>query len=265
MNLEISTEIKPDVVTLSTNPCVPRSLVLEQSLQWRQILRGFERGDYAPKRSLTNSVRSLCDRFPVSGRRILDAGCGTGLVGLEFARCGADIFGIDILPFAVDQAVKRFPTALGDVCSYRHNRLFGAALCSMVLMLVDDIAGAVRNLSSQIAPEGYLYAAILNPGLTLESCSRRSPYSETAVWQFCVDEGLIEIDYFSRTLDEYLFCLDQEFTIEFISAVTPTGELLSVTPDATVKSGGECLWIVARKRSLAKGNATVLEVHNELR
>lgn len=252
MNLEISTETRPYLGSLLPVTDIPRSLVLEQSAQWQQILSGFERGQYAPKMSLTHSVTSLCDRFPVAGRRILDAGCGTGLVGAEFIRCGADIFGIDILPFAVDQASKRFPTIVWDICSYRDHRLFDAALCSMVLMLVEDIGGAIRNLSSQIAARGYLFAAILNPLTERKNNSRGWSSSRLSVWKFWLNGRPVEINYFSRTLDEYFFHISQEFTIEFVSTISPTGELLRDPRDSIKNAVEECLWIVARKGSRNK-------------
>jgi magnesium-protoporphyrin O-methyltransferase len=41
------------------------------------------------------------------GRRILDAGCGTGAFALEAARRGADVVAIDLAPALVDVAVRR--------------------------------------------------------------------------------------------------------------------------------------------------------------
>ena len=42
------------------------------------------------------------------GRRILDAGCGTGLLAVEMARRGADVVAIDLSPKLVQLAEKRF-------------------------------------------------------------------------------------------------------------------------------------------------------------
>ncbi len=49
----------------------------------------------------------------LSGRRILDAGCGTGALAVEAARRGADVLAIDIAPSLVDVARERAPTDLG--------------------------------------------------------------------------------------------------------------------------------------------------------
>ena len=47
------------------------------------------------------------------GRRILDAGCGTGALAVELARRGADVVAIDLSPTLVGLARERLPESLG--------------------------------------------------------------------------------------------------------------------------------------------------------
>lgn len=47
------------------------------------------------------------------GRRILDAGCGTGALAIEAARRGADVVAIDLSPTLVALAQERLPASLG--------------------------------------------------------------------------------------------------------------------------------------------------------
>jgi magnesium-protoporphyrin O-methyltransferase len=47
------------------------------------------------------------------GRRVLDAGCGTGALAIECARRGADVVAIDIAPTLINIARERAPTDLG--------------------------------------------------------------------------------------------------------------------------------------------------------
>jgi magnesium-protoporphyrin O-methyltransferase len=49
----------------------------------------------------------------LSGRRILDAGCGTGAFAVEAARRGADVVAIDLSPTLVQLARERLPDDLG--------------------------------------------------------------------------------------------------------------------------------------------------------
>lgn len=47
------------------------------------------------------------------GRRILDAGCGTGALAVEAARRGAEVAAIDLSPTLIDIARERLPSDLG--------------------------------------------------------------------------------------------------------------------------------------------------------
>jgi magnesium-protoporphyrin O-methyltransferase len=48
------------------------------------------------------------------GRRLLDAGCGTGALAVEAARRGAHVVAIDISPTLIDLARERAPRDLGE-------------------------------------------------------------------------------------------------------------------------------------------------------
>ncbi len=48
----------------------------------------------------------------LTGRRILDAGCGTGALAVEAARRGADVVGIDVSPQLISIACERAPRAV---------------------------------------------------------------------------------------------------------------------------------------------------------
>ncbi len=49
----------------------------------------------------------------LSGRRVLDAGCGTGTLAVDLARRGADVLAIDLSPTLISLAQERAPTDLG--------------------------------------------------------------------------------------------------------------------------------------------------------
>lgn len=58
---------------------------------------------------------TLLDWLPqdLTGRRILDAGCGTGALAIELARRGAHVVAIDLSPTLVSLAGERAPANLG--------------------------------------------------------------------------------------------------------------------------------------------------------
>jgi magnesium-protoporphyrin O-methyltransferase len=58
------------------------------------------------------SSGSGTSRVPLAGRRLLDAGCGTGLLAVDCARLGAEVLAIDLSPTLVDLARERLPADL---------------------------------------------------------------------------------------------------------------------------------------------------------
>ncbi|AGA91712.1 magnesium protoporphyrin O-methyltransferase [Thioflavicoccus mobilis 8321] len=49
----------------------------------------------------------------LTGRRVLDAGCGTGAVAIELARRGAEVIAVDLSPTLIELAHERKPADLG--------------------------------------------------------------------------------------------------------------------------------------------------------
>ena len=54
------------------------------------------------------------DRLQLRGRRLLDAGCGTGALAVEAAKRGADVTAVDISPTLIGIARERLPERLGQ-------------------------------------------------------------------------------------------------------------------------------------------------------
>ena len=50
----------------------------------------------------------------LTGKRLLDAGCGTGMLAVEAARRGAEVVAIDVAPTLIEIARERLPTDLGQ-------------------------------------------------------------------------------------------------------------------------------------------------------
>jgi len=70
----------------------------------------------ATVRAGRNQMRAtLLDWLPadLSGRRLLDAGCGTGALAIEAARRGAQVVAIDLSPTLVGLARERMPRDIG--------------------------------------------------------------------------------------------------------------------------------------------------------
>jgi len=69
-----------------------------------------------------------CLPADLSGRRLLDAGCGTGALGVEAARRGASVAAIDLSGQLVDLAAERAPTELAGRIDFRVGDMLDPAL-----------------------------------------------------------------------------------------------------------------------------------------
>ncbi len=72
------------------------------------------------------------------GARILDAGCGTGMLAMEAAKRGADVVAIDISPELVSEARSRVPTDLQNKLEFLSGDMTDPALGSFDYVVAMD-------------------------------------------------------------------------------------------------------------------------------
>ena len=113
----------------------------------------------------------------LTGRRILDAGCGTGAFACEAARRGAHVVAIDIAASLVDVARERAAQGLLDTGKGRVEFFVGdmldpalgrfdhvVAMDSLIHYNAADMVGMVANLAARTevsVPRGELAAAVV--------------------------------------------------------------------------------------------------------
>lgn len=105
--------------------------------------------------------RTLLDWLPADlrGRRILDAGCGTGALAFEAAARGADVVAIDVSQNLVDLARERTPANLGvgsitylvgDMSDPGLGRFdHVVAMDSLIHYRADDVVGVLGGLAER--------------------------------------------------------------------------------------------------------------------
>src|SRR4051794_3910652 len=99
-----------------------------------------------------------------SPRSVLDAGCGTGRVGIELARRGIEVVGVDIDPGMLTTATNKAPDLewhLSDLATVDLGRTFDAIVMAgnVMIFLTPGTEGAVlKNLARHLAPDGVLIA-----------------------------------------------------------------------------------------------------------
>ncbi len=132
-------------------------------------------GDFRPLH-LLNPVRLqfIASRAALAGRRVLDVGCGGGLLSEALARAGAEVTGIDLAPGMVE--VARLHAAEGSLTiDYRVASAEALALqapghfhvvtCMEMLEHVPDPGAMTATLARLLAPGGDLFISTLNRNL----------------------------------------------------------------------------------------------------
>ena len=135
---------------------------------------------------------TLLDWLPadLSGRRLLDAGCGTGSLAVEAARRGADVVAIDLSPTLLDLARSRLPAELGrrvrfhagDMLDASHGRFdHVVAMDSLIHYPAREMAEAAASLAARCAHSMLFTFAPRTPALSaMHAAGRLFPRGDRA-------------------------------------------------------------------------------------
>lgn len=110
----------------------------------------------------------------LTGRRILDAGCGTGAAAVEMAKRGAHVVAVDVSAGLIDIARERAPAGLaidwlaGDMLDAAHGSFDHViAMDSLIHYPFDDITEAVAKLAERTVRSMVFTVAPRTPALTV--------------------------------------------------------------------------------------------------
>jgi magnesium-protoporphyrin O-methyltransferase len=144
---------------------------------------------------------TLLDWLPadLSGRRILDAGCGTGALAVEAARRGAEVVAVDISPTLVALAAERSPSHLAGRLDFRVGDMLDAglgrfdhvvAMDSLIHYASRDVARALGRLAPRVSTSILFTFAPRTALLTvMHSVGKAFPRSDRAPSIAPVSEG----------------------------------------------------------------------------
>lgn len=129
-------------------------------------------GEFKPLHRL-NPVRAryVEERANLRGARVLDVGCGGGLLAESLARAGANVTAIDLAPSMVDTA-RLHALDSGLTIDYRvdsaeslvraHAGQFDVVTCMEMLEHVPDPAGTIGVLAELARPGGHVFISTIN-------------------------------------------------------------------------------------------------------
>ena len=155
--------------------------------------------------------RTLLDWLPADlrGRRLLDAGCGTGALAVEAARRGARVVAIDLSPTLIGLARSRAPRELGagsveflsgdmlDPALGRFDHV--VAMDSLIHYRAGDVVSAIAGLAQRTQEHFAFHVRTANTGACRDAFDRAlvparsrapaiEPMTEAAIWRRLVAE-----------------------------------------------------------------------------
>ena len=108
----------------------------------------------------------------ISGKKILDVGCGGGILADSMARRGADVLGIDLATKSLRVAQLHALEAGTEGVSYREVSVeelaaempasFDVVTCMEMLEHVPDPASVIRACSQLVKPGGWVFFSTIN-------------------------------------------------------------------------------------------------------
>lgn len=115
-------------------------------------------------------LQLLRERGPVAGLRVLDLGCGGGLMAEALAEQGAAVVGVDAAAGNIEAARRHaagrglaLDYRLGDGCApLQAGERFDLVLTLEVVEHVADVGDFMRQAAARVAPGGLLVASTIN-------------------------------------------------------------------------------------------------------
>jgi trans-aconitate methyltransferase len=120
-------------------------------------------GEYDAKHAFVyEKAKVLVDLLkPVHGERVLDLGCGTGVLTAEIASRGAEIYGIDRSIEMIQQAKSKFPTLrfdVADATELKFDSEFDAVFSNAVLHWIPEAEKVAAGIARALKPGGRFVA-----------------------------------------------------------------------------------------------------------
>jgi SAM-dependent methyltransferase len=176
----------------------------------------------------------------VSGRRVLDVGCGSAALSSWLVERGAQVVGFDLSPAMIDIARERelpntsFHVAdLAQPLIFLPDDAFDLAVASLVLHYIRDWVQPLRELRRVLAPNGCLVLSTHHPAKDIE-LSNSGNYFEIELvrdrWGCAGRE--FDVNFWRRPLSAMFAAFTEAgFTVEVVREPMPVDACRTRFPD----------------------------------
>lgn len=187
----------------------------------------------------------------VDGKRVLDAGCGTGFYTKWLIEQGADVLGIDasneMLSIAVEQVGNRaeFKQAdLGEPLDFLASNSFDGIVSALALSYVKDWEQVFAEFNRVLVPGGFV---VFSTGHPLD----QFPESNEAENYFDIEEltkeWVVDVPYYRRPFSEILNpVLNNGFQLDTIVEPQPTETFKKLRPERYEKESRNPVFLCVR-------------------
>jgi len=149
----------------------------------------------------------------ISGKKILDAGCGEGFISRELTRRGAKVVGVDLskklLKLAQNEEIKNslgidyYHTSLKDLSHFLSGE-FDMVIANLVLHDLETLEEALGEFKRVLKRNGELVISLLHPSI------RRENYFQKGWYEFEWGGKYKTLASYHRTISDYVMALTKE-------------------------------------------------------
>jgi 2-polyprenyl-6-hydroxyphenyl methylase / 3-demethylubiquinone-9 3-methyltransferase len=161
----------------ASSPADPRAAMDAEVRKFDALAHEFwdPRGAFHPLHAL-NPVRFeyVAQRAQLAQKRVLDVGCGGGLLAESLARQGAQVSAIDLAPSMIEVATLHahesqlqidYQVASAEQFAQQHAGAFDVITCMELIEHVPSPAALLQALAQMLQPGGQLFISTINRNL----------------------------------------------------------------------------------------------------
>lgn len=200
------------------------------------------------------AVRALVPR-PLEGRRVLDAGCGSGALVAWLRTEGAEAVGVDLSPAMVEEARRRCPDAAFEVADLGEplpfeDASFDGITCSMALHYLRDWSVPLSSFRRLLRPGGWVVVSSGHPAGPPPASQRLGYFATELLSETWEKSGVTVTQHFwRRPLAAVVGAFaDAGFTIDRVGEPQVSDELRARFPREAALIGDDPWFIVYRLR-----------------